>query len=225
MNHILIAEDEHLIARLVEMTLTRAGYRCTVAEDGRTAADLIEKTDFDMAILDIMLPGLDGYDLLASLKPQGVPVIFLTAKSAVKDRVLGLRLGADDYITKPFSVKELAARVRAVIRRQEYLSAAGEPVLSGHGITLDYARRAVTKNGLPVELTHREFELLYTLMKTPGRVFTREMLLDTVWKVDFYGDTRTVDVHVRYLRQKLEDEPDNPKRILTVRGVGYRFAE
>lgn len=225
MNHILIAEDEHLIARLVEMTLTRAGYRCTVAEDGRTAADLIEKTDFDMAILDIMLPGLDGYELLASLKPQGVPVIFLTAKSAVKDRVLGLRLGADDYITKPFSVKELAARVRAVIRRQEYLSAAGEPVLSGHGITLDYARRAVTKNGLPVELTHREFELLYTLMKTPGRVFTREMLLDTVWKVDFYGDTRTVDVHVRYLRQKLEDEPDNPKRILTVRGVGYRFAE
>ena len=113
MNHILIAEDEHLIARLVEMTLTRAGYRCTVAEDGRTAADLIEKTDFDMAILDIMLPGLDGYDLLASLKPQGVPVIFLTAKSAVKDRVLGLRLGADDYITKPFAAEELVARMSA----------------------------------------------------------------------------------------------------------------
>ena len=117
MNHILIAEDEHLIARLVEMTLTRAGYRCTVAEDGRTAADLIEKTDFDMAILDIMLPGLDGYDLLASLKPQGVPVIFLTAKSAVKDRVLGLRLGADDYITKPFAAEELVARMETVLRR------------------------------------------------------------------------------------------------------------
>ena len=117
MNHILIAEDEHLIARLVEMTLTRAGYRCTVAEDGRTAADLIEKTDFDMAILDIMLPGLDGYELLASLKPQGVPVIFLTAKSAVKDRVLGLRLGADDYITKPFAAEELVARMETVLRR------------------------------------------------------------------------------------------------------------
>ena len=141
---------------------------------------------------------------------------FVTAALALADDALSI---ADTRL------KELAARVRAVIRRQEYLSAAGEPVLSGHGITLDYARRAVTKNGLPVELTHREFELLYTLMKTPGRVFTREMLLDTVWKVDFYGDTRTVDVHVRYLRQKLEDEPDNPKRILTVRGVGYRFAE
>ena len=117
MNNILIAEDEHLIARLIEMTLTRAGYTCTVAEDGRTAADLIEKNNFDMALLDIMLPGLDGYALLESLRPQGVPVIFITAKSAVKDRVLGLRLGADDYITKPFAAEELVARMESVLRR------------------------------------------------------------------------------------------------------------
>lgn len=126
MNNILIAEDEHLIARLIEMTLTRAGYTCTVAEDGRTAADLIEKNNFDMALLDIMLPGLDGYALLESLRPQGVPVIFITAKSAVKDRVLGLRLGADDYITKPFAAEELVARMESVLRR----TGRGGPMMS-----------------------------------------------------------------------------------------------
>ena len=148
MNHILIAEDEHLIARLVEMTLTRAGYRCTVAEDGRTAADLIEKTDFDMAILDIMLPGLDGYDLLASLKPQGVPVIFLTAKSAVKDRVLGLRLGADDYITKPFAAEELVARMETVLRR----TGRGGRELRAFDIRLDTQDRTAWRGDAPLDL-------------------------------------------------------------------------
>ena len=152
MNHILIAEDEHLIARLVEMTLTRAGYRCTVAEDGRTAADLIEKTDFDMAILDIMLPGLDGYDLLASLKPQGVPVIFLTAKSAVKDRVLGLRLGADDYITKPFAAEELVARMETVLRR----TGRGGRELCAYDVVLDTVNHTARRNGEPVELSGKD---------------------------------------------------------------------
>lgn len=176
-----------------------------------------------------MMPGQDGLSILRTLREtpatRPIPILMMTARVDEVDRVLGLELGADDYITKPFSVKELAARVKAVIRRQEYLAPPEDAPITAAGITIDRARRLVLKNGEPVELTQREFDLLYTLMKTPGRVFTREMLLDTVWKVDFYGDTRTVDVHVRYLRQKLEEEPDNPKRILTVRGVGYRFAD
>ena len=223
---ILVVDDETAIADLVEVYLSNEGFTVHKFHNAADALACVEREDLDLAILDVMLPDVDGFTLCQRIREEHLfPILMLTAKVEDMDKITGLTLGADDYITKPFSVKELAARVRAVIRRQEYLSATAEPVLSGHGITLDYARRAVTKNGLPVELTHREFELLYTLMKTPGRVFTREMLLDTVWKVDFYGDTRTVDVHVRYLRQKLEDEPDNPKRILTVRGVGYRFAE
>ena len=226
MNHILIAEDEHLIARLVEMTLTRAGYRCTVAEDGRTAADLIEKTDFDMAILDIMLPGLDGYDLLASLKPQGVPVIFLTAKSAVKDRVLGLRLGADDYITKPFSMRELMARVKTNMRR----TVSGEerekaPLPSGGGLRISKDNGMVYKNGRPLELSAREFDILCFLSAAPGRVFSREELMEQVWGYEYYGDLRAVDVAIRRLREKVEDQPASPRHIMTKRGMGYYFAD
>ena len=226
---IYIVDDEPHIRRLASIGLRDAGFETAEFSDGAVLLHAVRQKLPDAVLLDWMMPGQDGIAVLKSLRgdptTRPVHILMMTARTDEVDRVLGLEMGADDYITKPFSVKELAARVRAVIRRQEYLNAAGEPVLSGHGITLDYARRAVTKNGEPVELTHREFELLYTLMKTPGRVFTREMLLDTVWKVEFYGDTRTVDVHIRYLRQKLEDEPDNPKRILTVRGVGYRFAE
>ena len=211
---IYIVDDEPHIRRLASIGLRDAGFETAEFSEGGVLLHAMRQKLPDAVLLDWMMPGQDGIAVLRTLRgdpaTRPVPILMMTARADEVDRVLGLEMGADDYITKPFSVKELAA---------------GEPVLSGHGITLDYARRAVTKNGLPVELTHREFELLYTLMKTPGRVFTREMLLDTVWKVDFYGDTRTVDVHVRYLRQKLEDEPDNPKRILTVRGVGYRFAE
>lgn len=226
MKRILIIEDDETIAAIERDYLTVNDFETDIAASGPDGIRMGRMGRYDLILLDLMLPGMDGFDVCRRLRETlDIPILMVTARQEDIDKIKGLGMGADDYITKPFSVKELAARVRAVIRRQEYLSVAGEPVLSGHGITLDYARRAVTKNGLPVELTHREFELLYTLMKTPGRVFTREMLLDTVWKVDFYGDTRTVDVHVRYLRQKLEDEPDNPKRILTVRGVGYRFAE
>ena len=143
MNNILIVEDEHLIARLIEMTLTRAGYRCTLAEDGRTAADLIETTNFDMALLDIMLPGLDGYALLECLRPQGVPVIFITAKGATKDRVRGLQLGADDYIVKPFEIEELLARVEAVLRR----TGRGGQTLTAFDVTMDIVARTVTRQG------------------------------------------------------------------------------
>ena len=146
MNNILIVEDEHLIARLIEMTLTRAGYRCTLAEDGRTAADLIETTNFDMALLDIMLPGLDGYALLECLRPQGVPVIFITAKSAVKDRVQGLRLGADDYRTKPFAAEELVARMETVLRR----TGRGGRELCAYDVVLDTVNHTARRNGEPI---------------------------------------------------------------------------
>ena len=226
---VYIVDDEPHIRRLAAIGLKDAGFETAEFSDGSVMLHALNQTQPDAVLLDWMMPGQDGISVLRVIREnpatRPIPVIMMTARSDEVDRVLGLELGADDYVTKPFSVKELAARTRAVIRRQEYLSAPQEEDLSAGGLTVDYARRRVTKNGQEIELTQREFELLYTLMKTPGRVFTREMLLDTVWKVDFYGDTRTVDVHVRYLRQKIEDEPDTPKRSLTVRGVGYRFAE
>ena len=226
---IYIVDDEPHIRHLAAVGLKDAGFETAEFSDGAVLLHAVNQKQPDAILLDWMMPGQDGLSVLKTLRQiaatRPIPILMMTARSDEVDRVLGLELGADDYVTKPFSLKELAARVRAVIRRQEYLAAPEAQTLSGGGLELDYSRRRVLKNGEPVELTQREFELLYTLMKSPGRVFTREMLLDTVWKVDFYGDTRTVDVHVRYLRQKLEDEPDNPKRILTVRGVGYRFTD
>lgn len=217
MNHILIAEDEHLIARLVEMTLTRAGYRCTVAEDGRTAADLIEKTDFDMAILDIMLPGLDGYDLLASLKPQGVPVIFLTAKSAVKDRVLGLRLGADDYITKPFAAEELVARMETVLRR----TGRGGRELRAVDIRLDTQDRTAWRGDAPLDLRRREFDLLELLMRNRGAALYRDVIFSRVWGGEPDSEClRTVDTHIARLRKKLGWTTE---QLETIYRVGYRL--
>lgn len=226
---IYIVDDEPHIRRLAAIGLKDAGFETAEFSDGSVLLHAVQQKQPDAVLLDWMMPGQDGLAVLRAMRENSVtrpiPIIMMTARADEVDRVLGLELGADDYVTKPFSVKELAARVRAVIRRQEYLAAPDSQTLTVCGISIDASRRHVLKNGEPVELTQREFDLLYTLMKTPGRVYTREMLLDTVWKVDFFGDTRTVDVHVRYLRQKLEDEPDHPKRILTVRGVGYRFAE
>ena len=165
MNRILIVEDEQTISRLIEVSLTRAGYECTVANDGVTAADLIQDNDFDLALLDIMLPGLDGYDLLEYLRPMGTPVIFLTAKSSVKDRVRGLSLGADDYLVKPFEVEELIARVEAVLRR----TGRGGQTLTAFDVTLDLTERRVMRGGEPVDLTPREFALLEQLMRNRGR--------------------------------------------------------
>lgn len=226
---VYIVDDEPHIRRLAAIGLKDAGFETAEFSDGPVLLHAVNQRQPDAILLDWMMPGQDGLSVLRTLRENPVtrpiPILMMTARADEVDRVLGLELGADDYVTKPFSVKELAARVKAVIRRQEYLTIPDAQVLTGGGLTLDYSRHRVTKNGKSIELTQREFELLYTLMKSPGRVFTREMLLDTVWKIDFYGDTRTVDVHVRYLRQKLEDEPDSPKLILTVRGVGYRFAD
>ena len=216
MNHILIAEDEHLIARLIELTLTRAGYHCTVAEDGTTAADLIEKQSFDLALLDIMLPGADGYELLEYLKPQGVPVIFITAKAAVKDRVQGLRLGADDYIVKPFAVEELVARTETVLRR----TGRGGRELRAFDVVLDTQERTARKNGGVIELRPREFDLLELLMRNRGAALYRDVMYERVWGGEPDCESlRTVDTHIARLRKKL----GWAARIETVTKIGYRL--
>ena len=216
MNHILIAEDEHLIARLIELTLTRAGYHCTVAEDGTTAADLIEKQSFDLALLDIMLPGADGYELLEYLKPQGVPVIFITAKAAVKDRVQGLRLGADDYIVKPFAVEELVARTETVLRR----TGRGGRELRAFDVVLDTQERTARKNGGVIELRPREFDLLELLMRNRGAALYRDVMYERVWGgIPDTESLRTVDTHIARVRKKL----GWMDKIETVYKIGYRL--
>ena len=214
MNRILIVEDEATIARLMEVSLLRAGYDCTVANDGLTAADLIAENDFDIALLDIMLPGLDGYELLDYLRPLGTPVIFITAKTATKDRVRGLQLGAEDYLVKPFEVEELLARVGAVLRR----TGRGGQTLQAFDVTLDVVGRRVTQNGRPVELTPREFGLLEQLMRNRGAALYREALYERVWGGEM-ADTRTLDLHIQRLRKKLGWQ----EQIETVYRVGYRL--
>ena len=214
MNRILIVEDEQTISRLIEVSLTRAGYACTVANDGVKAADLIQDNDFDLALLDIMLPGLDGYDLLEYLRPMGTPVIFITAKSSVKDRVRGLSLGADDYLVKPFEVEELIARVEAVLRR----TGRGGQTLTAFDVTLNLTERRVMRGGEPVDLTPREFALLEQLMRNRGAALYRDVLYERVWGGEM-ADTRTLDLHIQRLRKKL----DWHDKIETVYRVGYRL--
>lgn len=215
MTRVLIAEDEHRIARLIEMSLTRAGYDCTVAEDGCTAADRIEERSFDLALLDIMLPGLDGYELLDYLRPLGVPVIFITAKGAVRDRVEGLRRGADDYIVKPFVIEELLARVESVLRR-----AGRGNAMQAFDVVLDAGEHTVLQNGRPVDLTPNEFLLLEQLMRNRGAALYRDTLYERVWGGDrAESDTRTLDLHIMRLRRKLHWYD----HIETVYRIGYRL--
>ena len=215
MTRVLIAEDEHRIARLIEMSLTRAGYDCTVAEDGCTAADRIEERSFDLALLDIMLPGLDGYELLDYLRPLGVPVILITAKGAVRDRVEGLRRGADDYIVKPFVIEELLARVESVLRR-----AGRGNVMQAFDVVLDAGEHTVLQNGRPVDLTPNEFLLLEQLMRNRGAALYRDTLYERVWGGDrAESDTRTLDLHIMRLRRKLHWYD----HIETVYRIGYRL--
>ena len=215
MNRILIVEDEATISRLIEVSLTRAGYACTVANDGLAAADQIEQQDFDLALLDIMLPGLDGYELLDYLRPLGTPVIFITAKGTTKDRVKGLSRGADDYLVKPFEVEELLARVGAVLRR----TGRGGQLLTAFGVTLGVSGRSVTQDGNPVELTPREFALLEQLMRNRGAALYRDVLYERVWGAEL-ADTRTLDLHIQRLRKKLGWQDG---QIETVYRVGYRL--
>ena len=217
MNRILIVEDEITISRLIAVSLRRAGYDCTVANDGSTAADLIAEHDFDLALLDIMLSGLDGYALLESLRPQGVPVIFITAKSAVKDRVLGLRLGADDYITKPFAAEELVARMESVLRR----TGRGGRELRAYDGVLDTVDRVARQNGEPLDLRRREFDLLELLMRNRGAALYRDVIFERVWgELPDTESLRTVDTHIARLRKKLGW---TDKQIETVFKIGYRL--
>lgn len=226
---IYIVDDEPPIRRLAAIGLHDAGFETAEFSCGEELLRQMRQQRPDGVLLDWMLPGMDGLEVLAALREdpatRSIPVLMMTARTGEEDRIGGLEGGADDYITKPFSVRELAARVKAVLRRREYLSAERPAVLTGGGLELDPERRLVWRDGRRVSLTAREFDLLWTLMRSPGRVFTREMLLDVIWGESYCGDGRTVDVHIRYLRQKLEEEPELPRRILTVRGVGYRFAD
>ncbi|MDI3538109.1 MAG: two-component system, OmpR family, response regulator VicR [Bacillota bacterium] len=223
---ILVVDDEGPIADILEFNLRKEGYQVEIAFDGEAALAKAVSFKPDLIILDIMLPKLDGWTVCQRLRQNStVPIIMLTAKDEETDKVLGLELGADDYVTKPFSPRELLARVRALLRRaQSYRGTEGNSsILTFGDLTLDLTRYEVTKRGKNIDLTLREFELLKFLALSPGRVFSRETLLEKVWGYDFYGDIRTVDVTVRRLREKLEDDPANPTYVQTKRGIGYFF--
>jgi two-component system response regulator ResD len=222
---ILIVDDEPTIAEVVARYLTRAGYDARTAADGPSAVAAAATARPDLVVLDIMLPGLDGLEVMRRLHEdagQRVPVILLTAKGEEADRLVGLRQGADDYVVKPFSPRELVARVEAVLRRSEQGRDAREP-LGFDGLEIDPETRRVIVDGREAELTAREFDLLHFLAEHPGQVFSRDQLMDQVWQFPFYSDTTTVTVHVRRLRAKIETDASNPRWIETVWGVGYRF--
>ena len=215
MTQVLIVEDERPIARLIEMSLSRSGYACTVADDGLTAADLLEDRQFDLALLDIMLPGLDGLELLDYLKPLGVPVIFITAKASVRDRVEGLRRGADDYLVKPFEIVELIARVESVLRR----AGKGEERYEIGDVVIEPKSMLVTRGGAPVMLTHKEYELLLLFVRNKNIALFRDTIYERVWGTELPCDTRTVDLHVQRLRKKLGWKD----RLVAIYKVGYRL--
>ncbi|MFM7552419.1 MAG: response regulator transcription factor [Actinomycetota bacterium] len=225
---VLIVDDEVPLQELLQHALERDGYRVVVAGTAADGVAAFERESPDAILLDVMLPDRSGRDVCQEIRSRStVPIIMLTALDDEVDKVVGLELGADDYITKPFGLSELRSRVRAVLRRASMgAPAAGEPdvaVLDEAGVRLDRGRRAVAVDGADVDLTYVEFEILTTLMESPGRVYSRAQLLDAVWGSSDFREPRTVDVHVRHLREKIEADPASPVRIHTVRGVGYRF--
>ena len=227
---ILLVDDEESVQKLLTFPLEREGFRVVQARDGEEALARFAEEHIDLVVLDIMLPRLDGYDVCRRLRQVStVPIIMLTARDDEVDKVLGLELGADDYITKPFSIREFRSRVRALLRRAQLAvpaqQAPPEERIEIDGLVIDLPRRAVEANGGQVQLTYVEFELLRTLAASPGRVFSRAMLLESLWGSSAYRDPRTIDVHVRHLREKIEPDPKEPAYILTVRGVGYRFRD
>jgi len=222
---ILVVDDEEHIIELVELYLGKEGYKVVSAQDGAAALERFSLEKPDLLVLDIMLPGKDGLDVLREIrKSSQVPVIMLTARESEVDKVVGLELGADDYLTKPFSPRELVARVKAVLRRARPPEEEIEAVLAHGGLTIDSSRRRVEVEGAgEVELTAKEFDLLYVMAANPGIVLSRDRLMEKVWGYEYVGDTRTVDVYIRHLREKLADDAESPRFIETVRGVGYRF--
>jgi len=227
---ILLADDEQSIQTLLSYPLRKDGYDVTTAADGREALARFGETRFDLVVLDVMMPRMDGLEVCRRIRARNnVPIIMLTAKTEEIDKVLGLELGADDYITKPFSLREFRSRVRAALRRAGMQSTdedgAEAPPLTVHALEIDPSKRAVRVRGDDVVLTFVEFEILDAMARSPGRVFTRDMLLTRVWGDSAYRDPRTIDVHIRHLREKLETDPKDPEYLFTVRGVGYRFRD
>ena len=226
MTRILVVDDETNLRHTVSYALRKEGYETASAEDGEKALELFRSQRPDLVVLDVMLPRMDGLAVCRAIRRESdVPVIMLTARDTELDTVVGLEVGADDYLTKPFSMVELVARIRAMLRRATPRHGAPPERVEVRGLAIDAARRRVTLDGREVELKPREFDLLAHLAASPGRVFTREQLLASVWGLDYSGDPRTVDTHVKTLREHLSDEADRPRWIETVRGVGYRFRE
>jgi two-component system response regulator RegX3 len=225
---ILIVEDEESLAESVRYNLEREGYSFFVAPDGRRALERFRLDPPSLVILDLMLPEVSGLDVCRAIRAESdVPIIMVTAKDAEADKVSGLELGADDYVTKPFSVRELVSRVRANLRRTRpsAISANGEDVLQGGSVRMDVARHEVQVAGQQVGFPPKEFELLETFLRRKGRLLTRNFLIEEVWGTDYFGDTKTLDVHVKRLRRKIERDPHHPANLLTVRGLGYKFVD
>lgn len=212
---ILIVEDNISISDLININLSRMGYKCYVAADGKRAADLIEKNVYDLILLDIMLPEIDGYELMEYIEPLAIPVIFITAKGSLKDKIKGLRMGADDYIVKPFEIEELIARVESVLRR----AGKGKTLLMVENVQIDMISRTVKKDGQEINLTIKEFELLVTLVQNKNIVLYRDRLFEKIWGEDWDGDTRTIDLHIQRLRKKMAWAD----KIKTVYKLGYKL--
>jgi two-component system response regulator RegX3 len=227
MTRVLIIEDEPALSDSIRYGLEREGYECTVIADGVRAVEFVRSWRPDLVLLDLMLPGMPGTDVCREIRRTGrVPVVMVTAKDTEADKVVGLEMGADDYITKPFSMRELIARVRAVLRRAGVTQEAEEErpsAIAAGPVEMDTDRHEVRVHGDVVELPPKEFALLEVLLRRAGKLMTREALIAQVWGDDYYGDTRTLDVHIKRLRSKIEDDPAEPKYLRTVRGLGYRF--
>ncbi|HEY4627395.1 MAG TPA: response regulator transcription factor [Blastococcus sp.] len=224
MTRVLVVEDEESFSDALSYMLRREGFDAVVAGTGPEALDEFDRSGADIVLLDLMLPGLSGTEVCRALRSRSsVPIIMLTAKDGEIDKVVGLELGADDYVTKPYSARELVARIRAVLRRGAEPEPPGEGVLEAGPVRMDVERHVVAVDGRPVALPLKEFDLLEYLLRNAGRVLTRGQLIDRVWGSDYVGDTKTLDVHVKRLRAKLEPDPANPEYLLTVRGLGYKL--
>jgi len=227
MTKILIVEDESSFSEAISFLLGKEGFETEVAENGRLALELFKKNHYDLILLDLMIPEVSGIDVCRAVRTTSpVPIIMLTAKDSEVDKVVGLELGADDYVTKPYSSRELVARIKAVLRRGTPDDSGSDTSSSIHvagRIRMDIERHQVTVNEILINLPLKEFELLEFLMRNEGRVLTRGQLIDRVWGGDYYGDTKTLDVHIKRLRSKIEDDPANPILIQTIRGLGYKF--
>ena len=225
MARILIIEDEKPMAEAISYTLEKEGYEASIATDGESGLRHCQSGDYELVILDLMLPGLDGLEILKRVRQEGdIPILILTAKDSEVDKVVGLELGADDYVTKPFIMRELLARVKTILRRSTVAAVEKEPsFLEGGDVRIDIDRHQVTVRGEVAELPLIEYKLLMLFLKNKGKVLSREYLIRAGWEGEFYGQTKTLDVHISRLREKMEEEPSNPKLIVTVRGVGYRF--